>query len=98
MESSFNITGIYSKKNVIIWKQRIKQRTESVEYALFCARIASFDKLDLIGDPLMFSNFHNGIHDSKGQENIIYIIIKEILLYNFHREHILLKLKTKKLL
>ena len=37
--------------------------------------LACFDHFVLISDPLMVSKFHNGIHDPKGQEHIIYTII-----------------------
>ena len=38
--------------------------------------IASFDHLGLISDPLIISKFPNETHDSNGQENKIYTMLK----------------------
>ena len=43
---------------------------------IFWARLASFGHLGFISDPLIVSKFHNETHDSKGQENKIYTIVK----------------------
>ena len=49
---------------------------EAWSVQIFWAILASFSHLGLIRDPLMVSKFHNGIHDSKGHENKINIIVK----------------------
>ena len=51
----------------------------------FWARLASFSHLCLISDTLMVSKFHNGIYDSKGQENKIYTTEKDM--ETFYRRH-----------
>ena len=43
---------------------------------VFWARLASFGPLGTISDPLKVSKFHNGVQDTKGQENKIYTIVK----------------------
>ena len=52
---------------------------------VFWARLASFGHLDLISDPLIISKFSNESHDPKGQENIIYTIVKGREM--FYRRH-----------
>ena len=49
---------------------------------IFWARVASFDHLGLISDPLIVSKFHNEIHDPKGQENKIHTIVNTSILEN----------------
>ena len=56
-----------------------------LELHIFWARLASFDYLGLISDPLIVSKSHNEIHDSKGQENKLYTIVKGI--ETFYRRH-----------
>ena len=43
---------------------------------IFWARLASFDHLGLISDPLIISKFDNETYDPKGQEDKIYTIVK----------------------
>ena len=52
---------------------------------VFWARVASFDHLDLISDPLIVSKFHNETHYPKGQENEIYTNVKDR--ETFYRRH-----------
>ena len=52
------------------------QSSETRVCIYFGARLASFDHLGLISDPLVVSKFHNEIYDPKGQENQIYTIVK----------------------
>ena len=49
------------------------------------ARLASFFHLGFISDPLIVSKSHNETHDSKGQENKIYTIVKGR--ETFYRRH-----------
>ena len=49
------------------------------------ARLASFCHLGVISDPLIVSKFLNETHDSKGQENQIYTIVKSR--ETFYRRH-----------
>ena len=60
-----------------------KNRNQSVH--IFWAILASFCHLDFISDPLIVSKFHNETHDPKGQENIIYTIVKGR--ETFYRRH-----------
>ena len=50
---------------------KIHQRSESIECASFCARLATciFGHLGLNSEPLVVSKFHIGLHDLKEQEN-----------------------------
>ena len=43
---------------------------------IFWARLASFDHLGLVSDPLIVSKFHNETHDPKGHENKIYTTVR----------------------
>ena len=47
--------------------------------------ISVISHLGLISDPLIVSKFHNETHDSKGQENQIYTIVKGR--ETFYRRH-----------
>ena len=47
--------------------------------------ISVISHLDLISDPLIVSKFHYETHDSKGQENQIYTIVKGR--ETFYRRH-----------
>ena len=49
------------------------------------ARLASFCHLGVISDPLKVLKFYNEIHDTKGQENKIYTIVKGR--ETFYRRH-----------
>ena len=51
----------------------------------FWAGLASFGHLGLISDPLIVSKFQNETHDTKGQENKIYTIVKGR--ETFYRRH-----------
>ena len=51
-----------------------KNLNESVHISW--ARLASFCHLGVISDSLIVSKFHNETHDTKGQENKIYTIMK----------------------
>ena len=48
------------------------------------AILASFGNLGHNSDPLIVSKFHNETHDPKGQENIIYTIVKGMETF-YHR-------------
>ena len=56
-----------------------------LECAISWARLASFCHLGAIRDPLIVSKFHNETHDTKGQENKIYTIVKGR--ETFYRRH-----------
>ena len=60
----------------------------------------SLKDLEIKVDFNLLQNFHLYIHKNlfAPQAQDLLEKLAEILLYNFHREHILLKLKTKKLL
>ena len=60
-----------------------KNRNKSVH--IFWARLASFGHLGLISDPQIVSKFYNETHDSNGQENKIYTILKGR--ETFYRRH-----------
>ena len=60
------------------------RRTET-RVQVFWARLASFEHLGLISDPLIISKFPNESHDPKGQENKIYTIMKGR--ETFYRRH-----------
>ena len=51
------------------------------------ARLDSFCHLGIISDPLIVSKFHNETHDPKGQENKIYIKVKDREICKSHIIH-----------
>ena len=61
------------------------RRTETRVCKFFWARLASFGHLGFISGPLIISKFSNESHDSKGQENKIYTIVKGR--ETFYRRH-----------
>ena len=54
-------------------------------YIVACANFLGTAYLGLISDPQIVSKFHNGIHNSKGQEYKIYTIVKGM--ETFYRQH-----------
>ena len=58
--------GLYHYEDMLLPASLKVQRVP-----VFWDRLASFGQLGLISDPLIVSKFTDGMHDTKGQGNII---------------------------
>ena len=67
---------MYITQNTTLYKistlSGISPKNRKCSLQIFWAIPASVSQTGLISDPLMVSEFHNGIHDPKGLENVIY--------------------------